>query len=49
MILDPVGGVTRRAGLEQLAAHGRLVVSVRLTSTRMLSRSTPARSRASIW
>lgn len=25
VILDPVGGVTRRAGLEQLAAHGRLV------------------------
>lgn len=26
VILDPVGGVTRRAGLEQLAAHGRLAV-----------------------
>ncbi|MFI6154029.1 zinc-binding alcohol dehydrogenase family protein [Kitasatospora sp. NPDC051170] len=26
VILDPVGGVTRRANLEQLAAHGRLAV-----------------------
>ncbi|MFE3032336.1 zinc-binding alcohol dehydrogenase family protein [Streptomyces canus] len=26
VILDPVGGATRRAGLEQLAAHGRLAV-----------------------
>ncbi|MCL8016192.1 zinc-binding alcohol dehydrogenase family protein [Streptomyces sp. AS02] len=25
VILDPVGGLTRHAGLEQLAAHGRLV------------------------